>query len=218
MRELREVARDAIALTEPLTKPLNFALPPDFPKDQLVEICRSLAQLPDGTAEGSRPALEYARNRLPAIRRAHVVSEELDVSRGDVPPPVLRGSLIDHRLTSLIASVTTALDEYRRLAAEEPAEESKPEAAVAPFGEVTSDAVAKSAQLEGKLAEARATVEETTNPTSRRADNLRREINDAVSLNRLARVELQMKKICNCPGCVGLFYIVLRALHRICVS
>jgi hypothetical protein len=72
MRELREVARDAVALNEPLAKPLNFLnfeLPPDFPKSQLIDICRSLAQLPDGTAEGSRPALEYARIRLPAIRR-----------------------------------------------------------------------------------------------------------------------------------------------------
>jgi formylglycine-generating enzyme required for sulfatase activity len=195
MRELREVARDAIALSEPLTKPLNFGLPPDFPKDQLVDICRSLAQLPHGTAEGSRPALEYARNRLPAIRRVHVLSEELDTSKGDVPPPVLRGALIDLRLRDLIASVTTALDEYRRLAAEEPAEEPKPEAAVTPSGDVTDDAVAKSARLEAKLAEAKATVEETTNPNSRRADDLKREINDAVSLNRLARVELQMKKI-----------------------
>jgi len=195
MRELREVARGAIALNELLTKPLNFDLPRDFPKSQLIDICRSLAQLPDGTAEGSRAALEYARNRLPAIRRVHVLSEELDTSTGDLPPPVLRGALIDQRLTSLIASATTALDEYRRLAAEEPADESQPEAAVPPFGEVTNGAVAKSAQLEAKLAEAKATVEATTNPNSQRADNLKREINDAVGLNRLARVELQMQKI-----------------------
>jgi len=66
MRELREVARGAIALNELLTKPLNFDLPRDFPKNQLIDICRSLEQLPDGTAEGSRTALEYARNRLPS--------------------------------------------------------------------------------------------------------------------------------------------------------
>ncbi len=125
----------------------------------------------------------------------HVLSEELDTSGGDLPPPVLRGALIDQRLTSLIASVTTALDEYRRLAAEEPADESQPEAAVPPLGEVTNGAVAGSAQLEAKLTEAKATVEATTNPSSQRADNLKREINDAVGLNRLARVELQMQKI-----------------------
>jgi|SRR5664279_6017425 hypothetical protein len=82
-RELREVARDATALIDALTKGLNFDFSPDFPKDQLIEIARSLAQLPGGTAEGSRPSLEYARDRLPAIRRAHVLSEELDVSRSD---------------------------------------------------------------------------------------------------------------------------------------
>jgi len=195
MRELREVARDAIALNEPLTRQLNFDLPQDFPKSQLIDICRSLAQLPDGTAEGSRAALEYARNRLPAIRRVHVLSEELDTSRGDLPPPVLRGALIDQRLASLIVSVTTALDEYRRLAAEEPADESQPEAPVPPLGEATNGAVARSAQLEAKLVEAKATVEAITNPNSPSAGNLKREINDAVGLNRLARVELQMPKI-----------------------
>src|SRR5712671_7152201 len=172
MRELREVARDALALNEVLTKPLNCDLPSDFPKKQLVDICRSLAQLPDGTAEGSRAALEYARNRLPAIRRAHVLSEELDVSKGDLPPPVLRGALIDQRLRDLIASVTTALDEYRRLAAEEPADESQPEAPVPPLGEATNGAVARSAQLEAKLVEAKATVEAITNPNSPSAGNL----------------------------------------------
>src|SRR5258705_1466762 len=195
MRELREVASDVIALNESLTNPLNFDLPRDFPKSQLIDICRSLAQLPDGTAEGSRAALEYARNRLPAIRRVHVLSEELDTSRGDLPPPVLRGALIDQRLASLIVSVTTALDEYRRLAAEEPADESQPEAPVPPLGEATNGAVARSAQLEAKLVEAKATVEAITNPNSPSAGNLKREINDAVGLNRLARVELQMPKI-----------------------
>jgi hypothetical protein len=51
-RELREVARDATALIDALTKGLNFDFSPDFPKDQLIEIARSLAQLPGGTAEG----------------------------------------------------------------------------------------------------------------------------------------------------------------------
>jgi hypothetical protein len=83
-RELREVARDAIALSEVLTEGLNFNLPPDFPKEQLIEITRSLMQLPGGTAEGCRPSLQYARDRLPAIRRAYVLSEELDVPTRDI--------------------------------------------------------------------------------------------------------------------------------------
>src|SRR5712671_3460006 len=195
MRELREVARDALALNEVLTKPLNCDLPSDFPKKQLVDICRSLAQLPDGTAEGSRAALEYARNRLPAIRRAHVLSEELDVSKGDLPPPVLRGALIDQRLRDLIASVTTALDEYRRLAAEEPAEESKPEAPVTPSAELTTEAIAKSTQLESTLTAAKTTVAATTKADSRPAEELKRQLNDALTLNRLARVELWMPTI-----------------------
>src|SRR5205085_6578538 len=94
-RELREVARDANALIEALIRKINVPLPLDFPKDQLIEIAESLAGLPAGTAEGSRAPLEYARNRLPAIRRAHVLSEELDPAYADpdaAPLPVVRGA------------------------------------------------------------------------------------------------------------------------------
>ena len=196
-RELREVARDAVALNEALTKGLNLSFPPDSPNVQLIEIARSLAQLPAGTAEGSRSSLEYARDRLPAIRRAHVLSEELDVSKSDADaaPPILRGALIDQRLRDLITSVTTALDEYRRLAAEEPPEEAKPQEAVIAPTKLTEEAVAQSSRLELKLAEAKTTVEETTKPGSLKADNLKRQINDAQGLNRLARTELRMPKI-----------------------
>jgi hypothetical protein len=121
LRELHEVAHDACALRASLTTEINFPLPPDFPKDQLLDISRSLAQLPIGTAEGCRAPLEYARNRLPAIRREYVLSEELDepTNNTDATPVVLRNSLIDERLRRLIASVSTAIDEYRRLAVEE---------------------------------------------------------------------------------------------------
>jgi hypothetical protein len=124
-RELREVARDAVALESALTTGLNFELPPNFPRDQLVEMTRSLAQLPSGTGEGCQAALAYARNRLPAIRREHVLSEELDTeaSDPDATPAVVRGAFIDERLRHLIASVTTALDEYRRLVADETVDE-----------------------------------------------------------------------------------------------
>ena len=111
-RELREVAHDATALAAALQTGVNFELPPDFPKEQLLEIAGSLAQLPNGTAEGCRAALEYARNRLPAIWREHVLSEEIDLpADADAHPQVLRNSLIDERLRHLIASTTTALDE-----------------------------------------------------------------------------------------------------------
>ena len=122
---------------------LNFNLPSDFPSDQLIDITRSLEQLPDGTAEGCRAALEYARNRLPAIRREHIVSEEVELSavNTDNAPPVLRNSRIDEQLRHLIASTTTALDEYRLLAATLPPDEPRAEAQIAVSGETTKSAV-----------------------------------------------------------------------------
>jgi hypothetical protein len=137
-RELREVAREADALREALTKSIDLNLPADFPKEVLVQICHALAQLSDGTIEGNRSTLEYARNQLPAIRREHVKSEELNLSNSDVPPPVLRGALIDQRLTALIASVTTALDEYRPLAPDRSGDESKPEMPINPAREASN--------------------------------------------------------------------------------
>jgi hypothetical protein len=196
-RELREVARDAIALETALTTGLNFELPPDFPRHQLVEITKSLAQLPSGTAEGSRPALEYARNRIPAIRREHVLSEELDfpVSDPDAAPQVVRGALIDERLRHLIASVTTALDEYRRLAAEEAIDEVQPEAGVVAPVEIFEEPVAQSLNLETGLDTAAIEVAESVNPKSPSADNLKRQLSDGQGLNRLARAELRMPKV-----------------------
>jgi DNA-binding SARP family transcriptional activator len=195
-RELREVAHDATALAAALQTGVNFELPPDFPKEQLLEIAGSLAQLPNGTAEGCRAALEYARNRLPAIRREHVLSEEIDLpADADARPQVLRNSLIDERLRHLIASTTTALDEYRRLVAEVPREEPPPEASIAIPADVAASAIAQSLTLESNLASAAKTVEVTSNPNSPRADSLKRQLHDGQGLNRLARAELRMSRV-----------------------
>lgn len=196
-RELREVARDATGLIEALTNRPNFILPPDFPKDQLIDIGHSLVGLPGGTAEGCRASLEYARNRLPAIRRAYILSEELDLlsSNPDVSPPLVRGALVDQRLRDLIASVTTALDEYRREAAEDAEEDTTPQETISASAGTVDPAVAQSTRLESRLAEAKVTVAETTNPDSVNAENLLRQISDARGLNRIARTELVMPRI-----------------------
>ena len=47
LRELEEVAHAAQALVAVLDRGLNFPLPPDFPTDQLTDICRSLMRLPE---------------------------------------------------------------------------------------------------------------------------------------------------------------------------
>jgi hypothetical protein len=195
-RELSEVARDAKALRDVLNQNLNVGLPPDFPKDRLLELTQSLAELPDGTAAGCRAALEYARNRLPAIRRAHVIIEDDEKkSDTDTAPPLVRGALIDLRMRDLIASVTTALDEYRRIAGDEEPNESQPEPAITASSDTTHMALAKSEKLDDDLADAKKTVEDTTRRDSTNADALKRQITDAQGLNRLARVELRMPKL-----------------------
>jgi hypothetical protein len=195
-RELREVARDAQALENVLSQNLNVRIPDDFPKAQLIELVHALVRLPSGTAEGSLAALEYARNRLPAIRRAHVLSEEIEDGRDlEEAPSLVRGALVDQKLRDLIASVTTALDEYRRAAGYEALTEYEVERGVTAPPTTTRDALASSEALDSNFAEFNSTVEAVTAPASKHADALTRQISDARGLNRLARVELKMPKV-----------------------
>ena len=197
-RELREVARHAVALAKALTQGLNFQLPNDFPKDQLIEITETLASLPSGTAEGCGAPLQYARSRLPAIRRLHILSEELEEHPGpsdNAPPPVLRGALIDQRLRDLLASVTTALDEYHLISGHAPPDDPEGGIATLESTETASEAVESSIQLEARLADTKTIVDETTEADSPTADKLKRQISDARGLNKLARAELRMPKV-----------------------
>jgi hypothetical protein len=117
MRELREVELNARALAADLAGANR--LPSDFPAEQLQELLLELESLAAGTAEGCRQPLEYARARLPAIRRQFIKTEEESrQSWGDkdAPPPLTRGMMIDLRIGALVNSATTALDEYRSLA------------------------------------------------------------------------------------------------------
>ena len=73
LRELNEVATDAAGLADELRRAQN--LPADFPAAELLEVMVQLQALPNGTAEGCRQPLEYARARLPAIRRRFIKTE-----------------------------------------------------------------------------------------------------------------------------------------------
>lgn len=113
-RELRQVKLSAKAVEAAMDQ-ANF-LPSDFPREVLVDICSSLAGLEQGTAENSRPALEFARNKIPEIRRQFFHLEEEDSEAPDLDleaPRLYRGMALDRHLNTLIGSVTTALDEYR---------------------------------------------------------------------------------------------------------
>lgn len=174
-----------------LQRGLNIPLPAEFPRTQLIDICATLTRLPSGTAEGCRAPLEYARNRLPAIRREHIVTEG---SAGE-DTVLTRGTSLDQKLSTLMTSVSTALDEYRRLAAEETEPEFKPEAGVAASKAKVADVVTQASELEAKLGQAQATINEIAQPGSVGADDLQRQFQDARGLSQLASAEARMPRV-----------------------
>jgi len=195
-RELLDVARDSELLLEFLRAP--NAVPEWFPTTQVEEISRSLGDLPEGTAEGCRAPLEYARVRLPAIRREHIIMEDQAPApkNEDETPPLIRGMGLDRLFRDLIASVTTALDEYRLQASEHFDDTVGPELAVDAHGDAgVRSAIDKSRAVEEQLHSAAETIGETTVPGSSRADRLRRTVKDAENVNRVARAELGMKTV-----------------------
>jgi Leucine-rich repeat (LRR) protein len=195
MIELREVTTDSHMLATELATANQ--LPSEFPVEQLQEMLVELQSLPDGTAEGCRQPLEYARSRLPAIRRKFIQTEEQSRrprADEDEPPPLTRGMVIDQRLGALISSVTTALDEYRALASVEldDAADTAPSLKIDTKSPDVVEAMAAAKTAEQRLDEGAAEVTRITEPGSITADNLKRQMHDALSLLRLARIELRM--------------------------
>jgi len=145
---------DAGALATELAKANR--LPSDFPAEQLQELLVELQSLPAGTAEGCRQPLEYARARLPAIRRQFIQTEEESRrprADEDAPPPLTRGMTIDVRIGALVNSVTTGLDEYRSLASiqDEDAADTAPSLEIDATSPEAVDAMAASQRAERAL-------------------------------------------------------------------
>lgn len=191
--ELDEVATTAQELIEVLRRGLNVPLPAEFPRDQLIDICTALVQLPKGTAEGCRAPLEYARKRLPSIRREHIAT---DRAHGAQDAPLLvRGARLDQKLATLISSVSTALDAYGRLAADETGADFKPEAGIKASRKTVDDVVASARDLDAGLGDAQKTVKEVAQPGSTQADNLQRQLQDARGLTQLTSAEVRMPRV-----------------------
>ncbi|HEY8162688.1 MAG TPA: hypothetical protein VIF34_10535, partial [Methylocystis sp.] len=91
--ELDEVAAKAAPLREYLAAP-NIPLD-GFPSERLQQICVSLERLPQGTAEGCRAPLAYARIELPRIRRKHVLRASGVKDNKDAPPSISREDRLD---------------------------------------------------------------------------------------------------------------------------
>jgi Leucine-rich repeat (LRR) protein len=194
-RELDEVSAKARALSEHV-RAANF-LPSNFPRSQLEGICRNLIGLPAGTSEGCCVPLTYARKRLPSIRREYV-SARPDGAQDDKdsPPAILRGENLDQLLKDLLASVTTALDQYQVESDVDVADSVERETAVDSLGIPGIDAAAsKALALEKSMGEASETVRDINQKNAQRVDNLARQYKDVEIQSGLASAELSMPEV-----------------------
>jgi Leucine Rich repeats (2 copies) len=194
--ELREVSQNADALKNALAT--SNLLPDEFPKEEVIELLKQFHAMAEGTAEGCRQPLEYARARLPAIRRSYIFTPARSSALGtgaDGPPPLMRGEAIDQCIGQLYASVGTALEEYRRLASEM---ETLDETDTSPSQDIDRaepavvEAVSQSLAVEAGLTQAIQEVSDLTKPESKPADALKRQMRDARRLLGLIRVELRL--------------------------
>ncbi len=188
LRELDSVSQDALNVISAVTE-LNF-LPDDFPAAALVDICETLSDLPNGTAEGCRVPLEYARGRIPAIRRKHFLVEDVALLESD-DPSLLRGMSLDRRLSELIASIATALDEYRFQASEQRDDAIASLTAIDVTNEPKIDQVTLEAdKVEQAMRSASADLNEMAVNDSSNADLLSRSLKDAEGLARVSKAEV----------------------------
>lgn len=194
--ELEEVARSAKRFAA-VAENSNVTLG-EFPEGELLTIASALTRLPMGTGEGCRIPLEYARTRLPAIRREFFAAESLETETSDedsVGSAPARGLRFDQSLTELIGAVATALDEYRRIARDAVDDSILDDiVANAPAG-IAESIVARSAESLERLEHGRHIVDDVVLDTSSDKEKLSAQIVDAIVTAELAKAEIQMKPI-----------------------
>jgi hypothetical protein len=150
-RELEQVRSRARALSEYLGS-ANTPLPEEFPRADILAIAAEMVELPDGTAQGCLPPLEYADMRLADIRSLHFPAIATPHgSRSEHAPALTRDEGLDSDLSGLMVAVATARRVANRIAAIEP-EEKPPEPSV-PRETLSglADVEPKGARLEGAL-------------------------------------------------------------------
>ena len=194
-RELEQVRARAQALAAYIES-ANTPFPEDFPKADILAVTEEMADLPDGTAQGSLPPLEYADMRLADIRSLHFPAiDPVHAPKGDQRPALARNEGLDRGLSGLMVAIATARRVANRIAAVEPEEKSPepsvPREAVSGLAETES----KGVRVGDELVEARHDFDEVALPASEPADHFRRTLTDAKIVAGLSRVELAQENI-----------------------
>lgn len=194
LNELEEVAESSLLLIEEVER--SNALPKDFPKDSLFDLCMGLSDLRYGTAEGCRVPLEYARMRLPSLRRSFFLKDDDDIDNPPADEPSLgRGRPVDKALQLLIASVTTALDEYRALASESRSDRASTDPEYDSVQLDKSGVITESASVSATLGKQSDKLSKVLETSSVNGQRLQRILRDAETVNKLARSEAKRRKI-----------------------
>jgi hypothetical protein len=194
-RELEQVRARAQALGTYI-RSANTPLPENFPKADILAIASEMAELPDGTARGCLPSLEYVDLRLADIRSLHFpATAAAHPPKVDQYPPLAREEGLDRDLSGLIVAIATARRVANRIAAiepeEKPPEPSVPREAAAGLAEAES----KGMRAGDELLEARHDFDEFALPASEPAAHFRRTLTDAKVAAGLSRVELAQENI-----------------------
>ena len=186
-REFEAVARRAQEFASAIGSANR--LPDDFPKDQVKDICKSLAHLPFGTSVGGREQLTYANSRLPDVRGKYF---KHDVNPDDGQPA--RDEQLDEHFALLIAAVATAISTIDRENGKRPANDILAvRYDIDPNNFLTSDTINLSHIASESLERIHNSVELVTKPNSKNVDRLRRWISDGRNLIRMAQADLQFR-------------------------
>jgi hypothetical protein len=196
-RELRQVAIESARLID-ILKGLNF-LPDDFPTESLSDLCDALSGLPEGTAENCRVSLDLARNILPKIRRENFAVEDeydADTESEEDEPRLYRGSQFDRQINLLLASVSTALDEYRSQASDRTEDQTRAEETGSLDGpNLMARINSGTDDLKVRVESAVAELDAHGVPKTESGDILRRRLKDSENLSRAARSQLYVQPI-----------------------
>ncbi|MDQ0135305.1 PAS domain-containing protein [Neorhizobium galegae] len=186
--ELDELSRVSVELIDAIKT--SNVIGEHFPKHQLLEIASALSSLNSGTAEGCRVPLEYARVRLPAIRREYFRTPN---SGGDIWPEEIitpvRGMKLDASLGTVIAAVSTTLDEYRQLATATPDSPFKEHVSISVTEPDRAVAIAQSLRLQEYTQNAANIINRVSIEGSSRAEQFSRTLVDVETSNGLAEAE-----------------------------